>query len=204
MKMNRRMILVSIVGITATVALATHTARARHSAPRLKSIREIRAAAMPMKNSDIVLTSASAPVLPRWNGPGSISLIEGGFQVTLDDSGWFEPGTARVTSKGLLAASDVASTIKNLASASPSLSVQVEGHSDAAPVVRHRADYPTNWELSGSRAFAIVRVLEAHGFPRERLSGVGYADSRPEGSEPRRRIVLTVRAQDPRQEIARR
>jgi outer membrane protein OmpA-like peptidoglycan-associated protein len=204
--MNRKAqkLIASIIGVTSILSLGVHVSRARHSTPRLKSIREIRATHVPMKASDIVVTSASAPALPRWNGPGNASMIEGGFQVTLDDSSWFEPGTARITSKGLLAALEVASTIKNLSGSLENHSVQVEGHSDSAPVVRHREEYPTNWELSGSRAFALVRVLEAHGFPRERLSGVGYADSRPEGSEPRRRIVLTVRAPTPRQEIARR
>lgn len=212
MNLKNRKLAVTLMAISASVAIGTHLSRARHVAPKLKTIRQIRAEAGAPRSSDIVTTSASAPLAPPvitspsasdWKGPGTVQAIEGGLRINVDDSGWFEPGTARITTKGLLAASEVAASVKKLTDSSQ-YSVQVEGHSDSAPVVRHRADYASNWELSGSRAFAVVRVIEAHGFPRERLSGVGYADSRPEGSEARRRLVLTVRSPDRHQEIARR
>jgi flagellar motor protein MotB len=210
MKLKNRKWAFTLTAVAALIIVGTHLSRARHQAPKLKSIRQIRAEAGPPRSSDIVTTSASAPLAPRaltsllasdWKGPGSASSIDGGLRIHLDDTGWFEPGTARITTKGLLAASEVAAAVKKLAEG-PGYAVQVEGHSDSAPVVRHRAEYASNWELSGGRAFAIVRVLEAHGFPREHLSGVGYADSRPEGSEARRRLVLIVRAPDRPQEIA--
>ena len=212
MKLKEKKVKLTVIAIAAILAVGGHIARARHSTPRLKSIRQIRAEARPARNSDIVTSSASAPLGPQiitgpqasnWKGPGSVESFKGGLRISFDDSAWFEPGTARITTRGLLAASGVAESVKKLTESSQ-YSVQVEGHSDSAPVVRHRALYASNWELSGSRAFALVRVLEAHGFPRERLSGVGYADSRPEGSEARRRLVLVVRAPDRYQEIARR
>lgn len=53
----------------------------------------------------------------------------------------------------------------------------VEGHTDDSPISTER--YPSNWELSAARASLVVRMLEAKGFNKERLSPQGFADSRP-------------------------
>jgi chemotaxis protein MotB len=56
--------------------------------------------------------------------------------------------------------------------------VRVEGHTDNLPI--HTAKFPSNWELSASRATAVVRrLIEKDGFPPGRLSASGFADSRP-------------------------
>ncbi len=143
--------------------------------------------------ADQTLFRASAP-LPKssiqWTGPGAIERTSKGHALTLDDQSWFEPGTARLTSVGISALSELALSLKKLPLEGRTL--QIEGHTDSRPVVRHQKTYPTNWELSGARAFSVVRILEGHGFAREQLSGVGYADSRPDLSEARRRIVVTI------------
>jgi chemotaxis protein MotB len=55
--------------------------------------------------------------------------------------------------------------------------VIVEGHTDSQPV--HTAQYPSNWELSGDRAAAVVRVLAAGGVLQKRLSLSGFAAEVP-------------------------
>lgn len=59
-----------------------------------------------------------------------------------------------------------------------SCAIRVEGHTDNVPI--HNALYQSNWELSTARAVAVVKYLisECRISP-ERLSAVGYADSRP-------------------------
>jgi len=54
---------------------------------------------------------------------------------------------------------------------------EVEGFAD----VRKPAEpYPTNWELSASRATQVLRSLvEDGGVPGERIASVGYGDARP-------------------------
>ena len=54
----------------------------------------------------------------------------------------------------------------------------IEGHTDDAPI--HTARFPTNWELSASRATKIVRYLaQVHGIDGARLTAVAYADQKP-------------------------
>ena len=54
----------------------------------------------------------------------------------------------------------------------------IEGHSDDQPIKTER--YPSNWELSASRATKIVRYLIAREhIPADRLTAVAYADQMP-------------------------
>ena len=56
--------------------------------------------------------------------------------------------------------------------------VRVEGHTDNVPI--STVQFPSNWELSATRAVMVVRTLsEQYGVPSQNLSAVGYADSRP-------------------------
>jgi chemotaxis protein MotB len=56
--------------------------------------------------------------------------------------------------------------------------VRVEGHTDNVPI--HTPRYPSNWELSVARAVNVVKYLAASGaVAPERLSAVGYGDSKP-------------------------
>ncbi|MCK4378935.1 MAG: flagellar motor protein MotB, partial [Deltaproteobacteria bacterium] len=57
--------------------------------------------------------------------------------------------------------------------------VAIEGHTDNIPMTSSPL-YPSNWELSSSRATAVLRYLvEEKGIPAKRLMAVGYADTRP-------------------------
>lgn len=53
----------------------------------------------------------------------------------------------------------------------------VEGHSDDRPI--ESAVFPSNWELSGARAAAVLRNLLRAGVERRRLHVAGYADTSP-------------------------
>jgi chemotaxis protein MotB len=76
----------------------------------------------------------------------------------------------------------------------------VEGHTDDRPISTSR--YPSNWELSTSRATSVLRYLnEVHGFAGRRLTAAGYGDERPigdnqlaEGRAANRRVELVVLA----------
>lgn len=75
--------------------------------------------------------------------------------------------------------------------------IAVEGHTDSVPIRSHR--FPSNWELSGSRAGSVVRYFEANGISSKRLRAIGYADTKPlqsnqstEGRAANRRVELTM------------
>jgi chemotaxis protein MotB len=56
--------------------------------------------------------------------------------------------------------------------------VRVEGYTDDVPP--SGTEFPTNWELSGARAVAVVRYLtEIEGIDPSRLSAVAYSQYRP-------------------------
>ena len=55
--------------------------------------------------------------------------------------------------------------------------ISVEGHTDDVPIVSPR--FPSNWELSASRASTVVRELIGHGIPPTRLRAIGYAETKP-------------------------
>ncbi|WP_109109200.1 flagellar motor protein MotB [Azospirillum sp. TSO35-2] len=79
--------------------------------------------------------------------------------------------------------------------------IVVEGHTDRTPISNSR--FPSNWELSGARASSVVRRLIELGLPPDRLSAVGFADTRPltGGTDPvaqarNRRVAITLQADD--------
>lgn len=77
--------------------------------------------------------------------------------------------------------------------------VRVEGYTDNQPIAT--AQFPSNWELSASRAASVVHLFAAQGVAPERLAMVGYGEYRPradnltdEGRNRNRRVVLIVLA----------
>jgi chemotaxis protein MotB len=55
--------------------------------------------------------------------------------------------------------------------------VQVEGHTDDRPI--NTSQYPSNWQLSGARAAAVVQQLNGAGVSGKRMSLAGYAAQHP-------------------------
>jgi len=76
----------------------------------------------------------------------------------------------------------------------------VEGHTDNLPIQTER--FPSNWELSASRACSVVRYLQLADIEATRLSATGYADTRPiadnadeRGRASNRRVELVMRTE---------
>jgi chemotaxis protein MotB len=58
--------------------------------------------------------------------------------------------------------------------------IRIEGHTDSVPI--QTAQFPTNWELSTTRATACVRyMLESKRIEPQRLSAAGYGEHHPVG-----------------------
>jgi len=55
--------------------------------------------------------------------------------------------------------------------------IAIAGHADSVPI--HNQHYPSNWELSASRAASVLRYLADNGIAPERLHARGYAHTRP-------------------------
>lgn len=56
--------------------------------------------------------------------------------------------------------------------------IRIEGHTDDRPI--NSSQFPSNWELSTSRAAQVVRYfIDNHGYPPDKISAVGFASYRP-------------------------
>jgi len=136
----------------------------------------------------------SSEVLRQLKGQITIEFTSQGLRIQIQDltsQPLFALGSAEPTGRSrelLLAVAQVLKSLPNL--------ILVEGHTDGRPFARS-GSY-TNWELSGDRANAARRILEAGGVDPARIARVvGYADRRlltprdPE-SEHNRRISIIV------------
>jgi chemotaxis protein MotB len=56
--------------------------------------------------------------------------------------------------------------------------LRIEGHTNSIPVSAD-SPFPSNWELSTTRATAVLRYLSSRGVPEDRMSATGYAATRP-------------------------
>jgi chemotaxis protein MotB len=56
-------------------------------------------------------------------------------------------------------------------------SVEVDGHTNQLKATT--TFYPSGWELSAARASTVVRYLTGHGLPKNRMSAVGFSDTKP-------------------------
>lgn len=76
--------------------------------------------------------------------------------------------------------------------------IRVEGHADPTPISTGR--FPSNWELSASRAGAVARYFQGQGLPPARLAATGLAEFRPladnataEGRARNRRVEVFLK-----------
>jgi chemotaxis protein MotB len=116
-----------------------------------------------------------------------------GLTVTLNEAGFFNPGSAIIQPAALPDVDRIAATLR-----ATSYDVRVEGHTDDTPI--RTAQFPSNWELSTARATHVLQYLIANaGIPPARLSAVGYGEFRPvaenatpSGRAANRRVDIVV------------
>ncbi len=119
-----------------------------------------------------------------------------GLVISLREVGFFEIGSAQMKSASMAAFDRIAGTLRK-----HDYRLRIEGHTDNAPI--HTAQFPSNWELSTSRATEIVRLLIVRdGFGSDRLSAAGYAEYHPvatnltaEGRGMNRRVDIIILGQ---------
>ena len=85
--------------------------------------------------------------------------------------------------------------VAQLLNLDPSHPITVEGHTDNQPIAT--AQFPSNWELSTTRATNVVRFLISRSVSASRLGAVGYADLHPIASN----ATAAGRAENRRVEI---
>ena len=92
----------------------------------------------------------------------------------------FAQGQSKVGLEGQKQLVKVAIALANIAKKIPSdikWILQVDGHTDNVPIRPGR--YADNWDLSTERALSVVRHLNQHGLPANRLAAAGYGEYQP-------------------------
>lgn len=123
----------------------------------------------------------------------TIFLDERGLLVRFLDNVFFDSGKADLKPEAKEIITKVAEILKK-----NNYSIRIEGHTDNVPM--HSFRFPSNWELSTTRAVNVVRFLiEINGLEAKRLSASGYADQHPvdsndtpEGRQKNRRVDMVI------------
>jgi chemotaxis protein MotB len=107
----------------------------------------------------------------------STTVSRRGLQVRLlTDKLFFASGSAVVKAHGIPLIDKIGSIVAD----EKTHPVEVEGHTDNRPIAT--SQYPSNWQLSGARAGAVVQRLIGTGVGGSRVSLGGYAAREPVAS----------------------
>jgi chemotaxis protein MotB len=145
------------------------------------------------------LTQAETVIRSRASDAGVADAItfrreDRGLIVSIvSDDVLFGPGSADLQADGTLALDALAGALVSLPN-----QISIEGHTDDIPISNGR--FPSNWELSTSRAGVVLRYLvDRHGLDSARVVAGGYAEQRPlepndtvEGRARNRRVDIAV------------
>lgn len=104
----------------------------------------------------------------------------------------FDSGSAQLRPEGQRLLAPISGALRTLPNP-----VRVEGHTDTNPI--STPVHPSNWELSGARASAVVRRLAVGGITGRRMEVSGFGSTRPTrpnataaGRAANRRVVVIV------------
>lgn len=122
----------------------------------------------------------------------SVSTDERGVVLRFEDSVLFDKGKADLKPNARAVLDKVGNILSSLDN-----HIRIEGHTDDLPI--HTAKFPSNWELSTSRATNVLRYLLEHGLDPKKLSAVGYGEYHPivpnsdeESRQKNRRVDIVI------------
>ena len=127
----------------------------------------------------------------------TITSDERGLIITLLSDNFFEEGSAELN------INDTRETLLRLADFFRSDELKgrrfrIEGHTDNTPVAEN-SKFPSNWELSATRAVNVLHYLADYGVRENDFSVAGYSDTRPkfsndtaEGRAYNRRVDIII------------
>ncbi len=134
-------------------------------------------------------------VLENQNLKGKVklSLDERGLTVRFLDNVLFDSGKADLKPESKKIIDDISPILKQ-----SKKDITVEGHTDNIPISTYK--YPSNWELSTTRAVNVVKyMIEIGKIDPIRLSPAGYADQHPisdnstlDGRKNNRRVDVVI------------
>jgi chemotaxis protein MotB len=129
-------------------------------------------------------------------GQIAITELQGKLTVNVLDKILFDSGQAKVKPEGLAVLKRVVEILMTVTDKV----IRIEGHTDNIPIAGALAKrYPTNWELSATRAINVTRYLEKEGIDPSILSAAAFGEYQPvaendtpEGRAKNRRIAIIL------------
>ena len=143
-----------------------------------------------MRNVAKEILDVMAPLVAQ----GKVRVIETsrGVTIEINDSVLFPPGQATLRPELIKAMHAVATLL-----APTPFPITIEGHTDNIPI--NTLMFPSNWELSAVRATTVLRLFHDSGVNAQRLTAIGYADTRSlednlyaEGRARNRRVNILI------------
>ena len=129
------------------------------------------------------------------DGDYKINRQEGWIELDIKAGSLFQPGDAEVKPEALIKLMQLAGKIKDL-----DFPIIIEGYTDNVPI--ETPQYPSNWELSATRAATVGRILNSYGVATNRILVTGYGEQYPvadnftESSRSQNRRVNIIIAKD--------
>lgn len=125
------------------------------------------------------------------------TITKKGVYISLGNDILFNLGSADIRPGGYIVLDRIAAVIQKTSN-----HVRVEGHTDNVPINTKR--FPSNWELSTSRAVNVIKYLaQERKIKPQRLSAVGYGESKPvfshdtpENRARNRRVEIVIVTED--------
>lgn len=130
---------------------------------------------------------------------GKVRLLETsrGVTIEINDSILFPAGQAKLQPASISAMLAIAQVL-----ATSDFPITIEGHTDNVPIATPQ--FPSNWELSAMRATTVLRLFNDGGVAAERLTAIGYGETRPletnttpEGKARNRRVSILIDSNRP-------
>lgn len=126
------------------------------------------------------------------NGDFKINRQEGWIEMNIKAGSLFDSGTSDLTPEAMIKLMQLAGKIKD-----QPFPVIVEGYTDDIPI--ETPQFPSNWELSATRAATVARVLNSYGIASDRILVTGYGEQFPisdnlteEGRSLNRRVNIVI------------
>jgi chemotaxis protein MotB len=148
-----------------------------------------------MKNIAGDIMAALQPLVAQ----GKVRLLETsrGVTIEINDSILFPAGQAKLQPASISAMLAIAEVL-----AVSDFPITIEGHTDNVPIATPQ--FPSNWELSAMRATTVLRLFNDGGVGAERLTAIGYGETRPletnttiEGRARNRRVSILIDSNRP-------
>lgn len=129
-----------------------------------------------------------------------VDLLKRGINIRLASKDLFRSGDAQLSRSGRKTVDEISNSLLSIVERY-NLTCDIEGHTDDTPISSYK--FPSNWELSASRAANVLRQMIDSGIPKEQSRAIGFSDIRPiiEPRDSTGSLVKGARAANRRVEI---